>query len=143
MQVMFVADSVAMSQILPSIITLFPEAAKPEPVMVMEVPPPVPPLAGLTVAGQRLVLASLGCGGGCQSCGLTLTESLREVLVTFNRKYITQTTPGNIQEDLRTDLLHLVGLYNQLSREIFKKSSLEEKVGDCDRQKAKVWEKLK
>ena len=100
-------------------------------------------LAGLTVAGQRLVLASLGCGGSCQSCALTLTESLREVLVTFNRKYITQTSPGNIQEDLRTDLLNLVGLYNELSREIFKKSSLGEKVGDCDRQKAKVWEKLK
>ena len=39
--------SVAMSQMLPSMVTLFPVAIKPDPVIVIRVPPPVPPLAGL------------------------------------------------------------------------------------------------
>ena len=105
-------------------------------------------LAGLTLTSGRLTRASQHCSDDCstavcQSCGLTVIESVRDVVGTFNQKYNNEGPALNIKQDQRTGLLNLVGVYNELSREIFKKNSLEEKIGDCDRQKAKVWEKLK
>ena len=39
-------DSVSISQMLPSMETLLPESANPDPAIVIKVPPPVPPLSG-------------------------------------------------------------------------------------------------
>ena len=104
-------------------------------------------LAGLTLTSKRLTRAAQHCSqdcssAACQSCGLAVIQSVRDLVATFNRKYNNQGPAQHIKEDQRTGLLNLVGVYNELSREIFKKNSLEEKVEDCDRQKAKVWEKL-
>ena len=76
--------------------------------------------AGLSLVSARLARAGQLCSescrsAGCQSCGLTVVQAVRDLLENFNK----QGAAPYIKQQLRTALLNIVGLYNKLSRKIF------------------------
>ena len=76
--------------------------------------------AGLSLVSARLARAGQLCSescrsAGCQSCGLTVVQAVRDLLENFNK----QGAAPYIKQQLRTRLLNIVGLYNKLSRKIF------------------------
>ena len=93
--------------------------------------------AGLVGITNRLMTATKSCmrrcqPSSCQSCGLLLIEEVSQVLRSYN-------DPG----DEREELIHIVGEYNEFSRELLRKKTLGKEIGGCELEKERIWRKLK